>query len=102
MHPPEFLHTHDDPVLSDHLTLLVRADSLATKRTCLLGPKRTLSLWDYSRTRCACIFSGKLLDSPLFEEIRSMSSVLKKRRKKMRKHKYKKLRQRQKFLRRKS
>ncbi|CUS37379.1 MAG: AURKAIP1/COX24 domain-containing protein [Nitrospira sp.] len=31
-----------------------------------------------------------------------MSSVLKKRRKKMRKHKYKKLRQRQKFLRRKS
>ena len=24
-HPPEFRHTHDDPVLSDHLTLRVRA-----------------------------------------------------------------------------
>jgi len=36
------------------------------------------------------------------KETHSMSSVLKKRRKKMRKHKYKKLRQRQKFLRRKS
>ena len=47
MHPPQFLHTHDDSVLSDHLTLLVRADRLATKRTLLLGPKRTLSFWDY-------------------------------------------------------
>ena len=36
MHSPEFLHTHDDPVLSDHLALHVRADSLATKRTFLL------------------------------------------------------------------
>ncbi|OYT22888.1 MAG: AURKAIP1/COX24 domain-containing protein [Nitrospira sp. UW-LDO-02] len=35
-------------------------------------------------------------------EIECMASVLKKRRKKMRKHKYKKLRRRQKFLRRKS
>jgi hypothetical protein len=49
----------------------------------------------------ACILSQKLLDSAP-EERPSMSSVLKKRRKKMRKHKYKKLRQRQKFLRRKS
>jgi hypothetical protein len=49
MHPPEFLHTHDDPVLSDHLALLVRTGSLATKRTFLLGPKRTLSFWDYIR-----------------------------------------------------
>lgn len=49
----------------------------------------------------ACIFGGKILDSAP-EEKRSMSSVLKKRRKKMRKHKYKKLRRRQKFLRRKS
>ena len=36
------------------------------------------------------------------QENRRMSSVLKKRRKKVRKHKYKKLRRRQKFLRRKS
>ena len=35
MHPPEFLHTHDDPVLSDHPALLVRAGSLSTKRTFL-------------------------------------------------------------------
>jgi hypothetical protein len=36
------------------------------------------------------------------QERKCMSSVLKKRRKKMRKHKYKKLRRRQKFERRKS
>jgi len=47
VHPPEFLHTHDDSVRSDHRTLLVRAHSLATKRTFLDWPKRTLSLWDY-------------------------------------------------------
>ena len=35
MHPPEFLHTHDDLVLSDHRALLVRTGSLATKRTFL-------------------------------------------------------------------
>jgi hypothetical protein len=38
----------------------------------------------------------------LLQERERMSSVLKKRRKKMRKHKYKKLRRRQKFERRKS
>ena len=48
-HPPEFLHTHDDPVLSDHSALRLKASSLATKRTCLLWQKRTLSLWDYRR-----------------------------------------------------
>ena len=41
MYPPEFLHTHDDPVLSDHPALRVKASSLATKRTCLLWSKRT-------------------------------------------------------------
>jgi hypothetical protein len=49
----------------------------------------------------ACIFAPKPLDSAAEERTR-MASVLKKRRKKMRKHKYKKLRRRQKFLRRKS
>jgi hypothetical protein len=49
----------------------------------------------------ACILRRKPLDSAPQENY-PMSSVLKKRRKKMRKHKYKKLRQRQKFLRRKS
>jgi Mitochondrial domain of unknown function (DUF1713) len=39
---------------------------------------------------------------PASQERERMSSVLKKRRKKMRKHKYKKLRRRQKFERRKS
>ena len=48
-----------------------------------------------------CILNKKPLDSGPWE-IHRMSSVLKKRRKKMRKHKYKKLRQRQKFERRKS
>ena len=38
--------THDDPVLSDHPALLMRAGSLS--RTLLLWEKRTLSLWDYS------------------------------------------------------
>ena len=55
----------------------------------------------FDRARQACNFGQKLLDSAP-EEKPSMSSVLKKRRKKMRKHKYKKLRQRQKFLRRKT
>lgn len=49
----------------------------------------------------ACNLRRKPLDSAPQENY-NMSSVLKKRRKKMRKHKYKKLRQRQKFLRRKS
>jgi hypothetical protein len=47
MYPPELLHTHDHPVPSDHPALRLKASSLATKRTCLLWPKRTLSLWDY-------------------------------------------------------
>jgi hypothetical protein len=47
MHPPEFLHTHDDPVLVDHLALRMTASSLSTKRTFLLWQKRTCSLWDY-------------------------------------------------------
>ncbi len=52
--------------------------------------------------RCwPCNLKEKLLHFPLRRRER-MSSVLKKRRKKMRKHKYKKLRRRQKFERRKS
>ena len=52
-HTPEFLHAHDDPVLSDHPALRLKASSLATKRTCLRGPKRTLSLWDYMHVACS-------------------------------------------------
>ena len=40
-HPPECLHTHDDPVLSDHPALLGIAGSLAVKRTVLYCRKRT-------------------------------------------------------------
>ena len=47
-------------------------------------------------------FEAKAFTLPLSQERERMSSVLKKRRKKMRKHKYKKLRRRQKFERRKS
>ena len=46
-HPPEFLHTHDDPALSDHPALRLKAGSLSMKRTFLSWAKRTLSLWDY-------------------------------------------------------
>jgi hypothetical protein len=60
-----------------------------------------LAISEACRPPHACILSPKLLDSAP-EETPGMSSVLKKRRKKMRKHKYKKLRQRQKFLRRKT
>ena len=35
MHPTQFLSTHHDPVLSDHPALLLKADSLALKRTFL-------------------------------------------------------------------
>ncbi len=35
MHPPQILSTHDDPVLSDHAALLVKAASLPSKRTFL-------------------------------------------------------------------
>ena len=44
-HPPECLHPHDDPVLSDHPALRVRAGSLSVQRTFLSWRKRTLSLW---------------------------------------------------------
>jgi len=47
-------------------------------------------------------FTVKTFTLRLLQERECMSSVLKKRRKKMRKHKYKKLRRRQKFERRKS
>ena len=47
-------------------------------------------------------FAVKTPTLRLLQERERMSSVLKKRRKKMRKHKYKKLRRRQKFERRKS
>jgi hypothetical protein len=47
-------------------------------------------------------FEAKTSTLPPSQERECMSSVLKKRRKKMRKHKYKKLRRRQKFERRKS
>jgi hypothetical protein len=47
-------------------------------------------------------FGTKTSTLRLLQETERMSSVLKKRRKKMRKHKYKKLRRRQKFERRKS
>jgi hypothetical protein len=47
-------------------------------------------------------FGAETSTLPSFQESECMSSVLKKRRKKMRKHKYKKLRRRQKFERRKS
>ncbi|MDH5319581.1 MAG: hypothetical protein OEW14_14620, partial [Nitrospira sp.] len=48
MHPPQFLPTHHDPVLSDHPDLLVKVGSLSMKRTFLLWGNRTLSLWDYT------------------------------------------------------
>jgi hypothetical protein len=47
-------------------------------------------------------FDAKTSTLRAVQERERMSSVLKKRRKKMRKHKYKKLRRRQKFERRKS
>jgi hypothetical protein len=47
-------------------------------------------------------FEAETSKLPPLQERERMSSVLKKRRKKMRKHKYKKLRRRQKFERRKS
>ena len=47
-------------------------------------------------------FEAKTSTLRPLQETERMSSVLKKRRKKMRKHKYKKLRRRQKFERRKS
>jgi hypothetical protein len=47
-------------------------------------------------------FEAKTSTLRPLQERKRMSSVLKKRRKKMRKHKYKKLRRRQKFERRKS
>jgi hypothetical protein len=47
-------------------------------------------------------FEAETSTLPSSQERERMSSVLKKRRKKMRKHKYKKLRRRQKFERRKS
>ena len=52
-----------------------------------------------TKQHLACFYEEDFLD---FHKDSHMSSVLKKRRKKMRKHKYKKLRRRQKFLRRKS
>ena len=52
-----------------------------------------------TKQHLACFYEEDFLD---FHKDSRMSSVLKKRRKKMRKHKYKKLRRRQKFLRRKS
>ena len=64
------------------------------------GQERPHEWWTLLQ-RQTCILNRKPLDSRPWET-HSMSSVLKKRRKKMRKHKYKKLRQRQKFLRRKS
>jgi hypothetical protein len=48
------------------------------------------------------LFEEKTSTLRVLQESERMSSVLKKRRKKMRKHKYKKLRRRQKFERRKS
>jgi hypothetical protein len=48
------------------------------------------------------LFEEKTSTLRVFQESERMSSVLKKRRKKMRKHKYKKLRRRQKFERRKT
>lgn len=52
------------------------------------------------KLRVPCIEQENLID--FFTGSILMASVLKKRRKKMRKHKYKKLRRRQKFLRRKT
>lgn len=49
----------------------------------------------------SCLLFPSEADSVTLVEEPIMSSVLKKRRKKMRKHKYKKLRKKQKFLRRK-
>lgn len=51
---------------------------------------------------CLLAISAENFYTQILGEVIDMSSVLKKRRKKMRKHKYKKLRRRQKFLRRKS
>ena len=48
------------------------------------------------------LFEEKTFTLRVLQESERMSSVLKKRRKKMRKHKYKKLRRRQKFERRKN
>jgi len=48
------------------------------------------------------LFGEKTSTLRVLQESERMSSVLKKRRKKMRKHKYKKLRRRQKFERRKN
>jgi hypothetical protein len=48
------------------------------------------------------LFEEKTSTLRVLQESERMSSVLKKRRKKMRKHKYKKLRRRQKFERRKN
>jgi len=48
------------------------------------------------------LFEVKTSTLRVLQESERMSSVLKKRRKKMRKHKYKKLRRRQKFERRKN
>ena len=48
------------------------------------------------------LFEDKTSTLRVLQESERMSSVLKKRRKKMRKHKYKKLRRRQKFERRKN
>jgi len=55
----------------------------------------------FNPSMCLQFFDKTSTLRPLQERYR-MSSVLKKRRKKMRKHKYKKLRRRQKFERRKS
>jgi hypothetical protein len=49
-----------------------------------------------------CILAKNPIDSATVRSQPPMSSVLKKRRKKMRKHKYRKLRRKQKFLRRKT
>jgi len=65
----------------------------------LLGPRHN---HDQFNPLMALQFEAKTSTLPSSQERERMSSVLKKRRKKMRKHKYKKLRRRQKFERRKS
>jgi hypothetical protein len=77
---------------------LVSRPSPIHRSSILLGPRHK---HDQFNPLMACNLRRKLLHFRVRRRER-MSSVLKKRRKKMRKHKYKKLRRRQKFERRKS